>query len=241
MTAARAIAAITLRGLAGRRRMLLMLVLVALPVLVGVLLRLVGGGHETGRILDALVIRTVLPLVALVIGTAAIGSEIEDGTIVYLLVKPIPRWRTAVVKAIVAAALTAALVVPPVIVTGLLVSGFGSASLATTIGFALAALVGGTAYAFVFTALGTITSRALLVGLVYTLLWEGVLAGLLEGTRYLSIRGATLGLAAAWSGDAPSPAALAPGVALVVIVAAIGGAFAITAYALARFQVRSAD
>ena len=34
-----------------------------------------------------------MPLVALIFGTAAIGSEIEDGTAVYLIVKPIPRWR----------------------------------------------------------------------------------------------------------------------------------------------------
>ena len=39
--------------------------------------------------LDTLVVRTVMPLVALIVGTAAIGSEIEDGTAVYLMVKPI--------------------------------------------------------------------------------------------------------------------------------------------------------
>ena len=58
-------------------------------------------------------------------------------------------------------------------------------------------MAGGTAYAVAFTALGVVTSRALVVGLGYTLLWEGVLAGLLEGTRFLSIRQATLGVAAA--------------------------------------------
>ena len=36
-----------------------------------------------------------MPLVALIVGTAAIGSEIEDGTAVYLMVKPIPRWKIA--------------------------------------------------------------------------------------------------------------------------------------------------
>ena len=43
--------------------------------------------------LDTLVVRTVMPLVALIVGTAALGSEIEDGTAVYLMVKPIARWR----------------------------------------------------------------------------------------------------------------------------------------------------
>ena len=53
-----------------------------------------------------------MPLVALIIGTAAIGSEIDDGTAVYLIVKPIPRWRIALSKMVVAAGLTAAMVVP---------------------------------------------------------------------------------------------------------------------------------
>jgi multisubunit Na+/H+ antiporter MnhC subunit len=73
------------------------------------------------------------------------------------------------------------------------------------------------------------------------LLWEGVLAGLLEGTRFLSIRQATLGLAAAWTGQDTGEAALDPIAATLVIGAVIVGSFAITSIALARFQVRSSD
>ena len=197
MTASIAIVRVTLRGLLGRRRMILMLLLAALPILVGLLIRVAGGTRDSAEILDTLVIRTVLPLVALIVGTAAIGSEIEDGTAVFLLVKPIPRWRIALAKLAVAAALTALLIVPPILLTSFLLSGAGSESLGVAAGFALAAIAGGTAYACAFTTLGTFTSRALIIGLVYTLLWEGVLAGLLEGTRFLSIRQATLGLAAA--------------------------------------------
>lgn len=241
MTAIGALVTVTLRGLLGRRRMLLMLLLAALPVLVGLIIRVAGGSPNTAQILDALVIRTVLPLVALIIGTAAIGSEIEDGTAVFLLVKPIARWRIALAKLAVAAGLTAVLVVPPIVLTGILVAGVGGDSLGTTFGFALAAMAGGTAYAWAFTALGTVTSRALIVGLAYTLLWEGVLAGLLEGTRFLSIRQATLGLAAAWTGHDTGRAALDPVTAAAVIGVVIAGAFGLTALALARFQIRSAD
>ena len=118
MNAFGAIAVVTLRGLLGRRRAILMLLLAALPVLVGVLIRLGGGRTDAPEILDTLVIRTVLPLIALIIGTSTIGSEIEDGTLVFLLVKPIPRWRTALAKIAVAAGLTAVLVVPPILLTG---------------------------------------------------------------------------------------------------------------------------
>jgi ABC-2 type transport system permease protein len=241
VTAFGALVAVTLRGLLGRRRIVLMVVLAALPVLVGLLIRLGGGRSDAPEILDSLVIRTVLPLIALVIGTSTIGSEIEDGTVVFLLGKPIARWRVALAKLTVAAGLTAALTVPPVLVTGLLVGGFGGTSVGTAFGFALAAIAGGTAYAVAFAGLGVVTTRALVVGLGYTLLWEGVLAGLLDGTRFLSIRQATLGVAAALTGEDPGANVLEPVVAAAILVAVIIGGFLLTARALARFQVRSAD
>jgi ABC-2 type transport system permease protein len=241
MTPFGALVDVTLRGLLGRRRTVLMVLLAALPVLVGLLIRLGGGRSDAPEILDTLVIRTVLPLIALVVGTAAIGSEVEDGTAVFILIKPIPRWQTALAKVAVASGLTAALVVPAILVTGILVAGASGASLGTAVGFAGAAIVGGTAYAVAFTALGAFTTRALLVGLGYTLLWEGVLAGLLDGTRYFSIRQATLGLAAAWTGEDVGVDVLDPLTSAAILALVIAGGFALTTLVLARFQIRSAD
>jgi ABC-2 type transport system permease protein len=93
----------------------------------------------------------------------------------------------------------------------------------------------------VFTALGAVTSRALVIGLVYTLLWEGVLAGLLEGTRFLSIRQGTLGVAAAITGHDPGVEPLAPAVSLGILITAIVGGFLVATWALRRFQVRGGD
>jgi ABC-2 type transport system permease protein len=241
VSAVSAVVQVTLRGLLGRRRMLLMLLLAALPVLVGLLIRAGGGRADAPEILDTLVIRTVLPLVALIVGTAAIGGEMEDGTLVYLLTKPIRRWRLAIPKIAVAAGLTLVLVIPPMLVAGVLMSGLGSEAVRTTLGFAAAAALGGIAYAAVFTCLGALTSRALVIGLAYTLLWEGVLAGLLEGTRFLSIRQATLGLAAAWTGEDTGIDALDPMLSTIVILVAVVGGSALTTLALARFQLRTAD
>ena len=241
MTAFGALVVVTLRGLLGRRRTLLMLLLAVLPILVGLLIRLGGGRSDAPEILDTLVIRTVLPLIALVFGTAAIGSEIEDGTAPFLLAKPIARWRIALAKLAVAAGLTAALTIPPIIVTALLVGGFGGDSLTMALGFALAALAGGTAYAVAFSALGVLTTRALVVGLGYTLLWEGVLAGLLDGTRFMSVRQGTLGVAAALTGEDVGVDVLAPLVSVAILVVVVIGGFLVTTRALSRFQVRSAD
>ncbi len=241
MTVFSALVGVTLRALLGRRRFLLMVLLASLPIIVGLIIRLGGGRPDPGGILDTLVIRTVMPLIALVVGTAAVGSEIEDGTVVFLLVKPIDRWLIALAKLVVAVGLTAALVVPPIIVTGVVVGGFGSESIGLALGYAFAAMVGGSAYAVAFTALGILTTRALIVGLAYTLLWEGVLAGLLEGTRFLSIRQATLGIAAAVTGEDVGVDPLAPVVAVVIVVVVLAGGFALSTLLLRRFQVRAGD
>jgi ABC-2 type transport system permease protein len=241
MRAFRAIADVTVRALVGRRRTITIALIASLPVLLALLIRLGGGRPDAPEILDTLVIRTVCPLVALVIGTGAIGAEIEDGTLIFQLLKPVPRWLLALAKTAVAAFLTAVLLVPPIVITGLLLGGLGASSLSTTVGFALACLLGGTAYATAFTALGTVTSRALIVGLGYTLIWEGVLAGLLEGTRFLSVRQATLGIAAALTGRDVGVDPLPATTSAVILTAVILGGIAVSAWSLRRFQVRAAD
>ena len=66
---------VTLRGLLGRRRTLLLVLLVGLPVLIALLIRISGGHPNADRVLDTLVVRTVMPLVALILGTAAIVAQ----------------------------------------------------------------------------------------------------------------------------------------------------------------------
>lgn len=235
-----AIVDVTLRGLLSRRRMILLILLVGLPVLIGLLVRVSGGRPDADRVLDTLVVRTVMPLVALIIGTAAIGSEIDDGTAVYLMVKPIARWQIAVAKMLVAIGLTAALVIPSIVITGLLL-GSGSDPTTAIVGYSVACLVGGSAYAAAFLALSVFTTRALLLGLAYVLIWEGALSGILEGTKFLSIRQATLGLAAALGVDVPGSIPLAAGASVLVLVVVLVGAFLLASWKLARFEVRGGD
>jgi ABC-2 type transport system permease protein len=232
---------VTLRGVLGRRRTVLLILLAGLPVAVGLLIRLTGASPEAAPILDTLIVRTVMPLIALVFGTAALGSEIEDGTAVYLMIKPIPRWRILLAKMGVAALLTAALVLPSTLLTGIFAGGLDSTALATTFGFAVAASIGGIAYACAFVALSAFTSRALLLGLGYTLIWEGVLSGLLEGTRFLSIRQATLGIAAALGHVDPGLPPLDLGTSLVILAVVVVGSFMLGSARLARFEIRGGD
>jgi ABC-2 type transport system permease protein len=194
---------ITLRALLNRRRTLLLAGGGALLVLIVFLYRLAGPSESeavdvTQALLADLGIGVLLPIVAVIVGTAAVGSELDDGTIVYLLAKPVPRWRIIVVKLVVAWLVTCLLIVPAIVVAGLI----GAGNVQLSIGYGLAAVVGGLEYTAVFVALSLVTSRALIIGLAYVVVWEGVVAGLFAGTRTLSVRQHALAVAEAFGGSA---------------------------------------
>lgn len=234
-----ALASVTLRSLLSRRRTVLLLLLAALPVAVALLARLGGATSHESAVFDTLVVRTVLPIVALVFGTAALGSELEDGTAVYILAKPIARWKIVVAKAAVAAGLTAVIVAGSTILTGLVLAG--GVGLPLTLAFTVATAVGSLVYVAAFVAASVVTSRALILGLVYVIIWEGVLAGLLEGTRAFSIREATLGIAAALAPDGVVDAGLQPAQAAVLAALVVLGGAVLATMRLARHELRAAD
>ncbi|HET9613636.1 MAG TPA: ABC transporter permease subunit [Candidatus Limnocylindrales bacterium] len=238
-----AVAGVTARALLGRRRSLLMLLLAGAPVLLALLVRL-GGRGSTGSALvptlEGLLVTTILPLVALVFGTAALGSELDDGTGVHILTKPIPRWAIVVPKLVVAGGLTAILLAASTLLTGILLGGGTSHALEVTVAFAVAIAVGSFVYTAIFLALSAATSRGLLIGLGYSLLWEGLLAGALPGTQLLSVREYVRGIV---STLAPS-GTLTSVVGAEGIVAAAVALVAITAIAsirLASYEVRASE
>ena len=158
------------------------------------------------------------------------------------MVKPIPRWQIALAKGLVAAGLTAALVVPSVVLTGLLLGGRGRSRRRPSSASPSPAWSAAAPTPCAFMALSAFTSRALLIGLAYTLIWEGVLAGLLEGTTFLSIRQATLGLAAALGGDVPGRSAGRRSSASSILGGRASSArFLLASWQLARFEIRGGD
>jgi ABC-2 type transport system permease protein len=243
MDAMTAIAVVTARALAGRRRSLLMLLLAGAPVLLAILVRLGGRGASGSALVPALegmLVTTVLPLVALVFGTAALGSELDDGTAVHILTKPIPRWAIVLPKLVVAGGLTAALLVASTLLTGTLLGGGTPHASQVTLAFAAAVAIGSFVYTAIFLALSAATSRGLIIGLAYALVWEGLLAGALPGTQLLSVREYVRGIVAA----------LAPPETLTSVVGSQGFLYAAVAIVvitllaslrLGVYQVRSAE
>jgi ABC-2 type transport system permease protein len=233
---------VSVRGILGRRRTILLVLLALLPVLVGVLVRVGSGRLDVEPVLDAMVVRVVLPLAALVFGTSALGAELEDGTALYLLAKPVPRWQVVLAKVLVAGALSGALAVGSTLLTGMVVGGFRPDAWGTIFAFATAVGITSFVYCAIFVAASIVTSRALILGLIYTFIWEGILAGVLEGTRLFSVREATLGLAAGLApagADVEGGLPLSSAVAFVVIVAA--GGLAVASRRLGSWEARGSD
>jgi ABC-2 type transport system permease protein len=234
---------VTVRALLGRRRTLLMALLAATPILLGLLIRANDGNVSLsilGQTIDGIVIRTVLPLIAIVFGTAALGSELEDGTGVHLLTTPVDRWQIVVAKTLVAGTLTAVLVMPSTVITGLLIGDGSSAAISATVAFALATIVGAYLYAAIFLVLSVFTTRGLLIGLAYALIWEGIVAGLLPGSQIVSVREYLSGIVVTLAPDAlPDSLVGAGGFAYAAVAFLI--ALALGSLRLARYEVRGAE
>ncbi len=239
------IAALTARGLLGRRRSLLLALLALLPVGIAFLVRLSGRGTGdetvTTAIMDRLIVTTLLPIVGLVFGTAVLGAELEDGTAIFLLIKPIDRWRIVLAKLIVAVGLSIAFVSPSAFVAAAILQ-VGGPGWSGAVGAVVGTAVGATVYATVFFALSLVTGRALAIGLIYVLVWEGVLAGLLEGIRALSIRQYTLAITDAITHPGvTNPDLLDLPTALILSCVAIVIAAVIAVRRLRSFQIGQAD
>lgn len=183
----RVVMRLTARSLLGRRRAALLGLLPGILLLVAAITRWGSGADptKTAHLLGDFAMSTVVPLVCLIIGTGAIGPEIEDGSIVYLLAKPIRRSTIALSKAVVAVSTSLVMAAAPVALAGMIA---GDWQWKLTLAYGTAAAIGAVAYTTVFFALAVLSRNAIISGLIYALFWEGVIGGYVPGVRVLSIR-----------------------------------------------------
>lgn len=238
------VATLTRRNLLGPRRTVVLLLLPLALLALCVFARVIAGldpqvQRELERdlapgLLGAFGIAVLMPLLSLVAGTGAIGPEIDDGSIVYLLAKPLSRHTIVLTKLAVALSVIVAFAVLPVGVAGVVLTGeVGRLAAAYTAG----ALVGGVTYAAVFLLLAVVSRNAVVVGLLYALIWESLVGGLVPGAQALSVQQWSLAVVEAVLGDDARrfgvEAAVGPGVSATLLVAVTVAA---TAYAGVRLQ-----
>lgn len=198
---------LSLRQLAGRKRLLLILVLALLPIGLAALVSFTLDRAETSNgpfinnLLDGLLIGGILPIVTMVLASATFGNELEDRTLSYLVLKPVPRLRIVLPKLLAPISIGG----PLLIASGIGATLLGASGLGVTLlnldndlqavaAVGVALLVGVFTYAAIFTWTGLITTRALAFGLIYVFLWEGLISSFLGGVRYLSVRGYMLAI-----------------------------------------------
>ncbi len=213
------VARLTVRGLLGRRRGVLLLVVPALLLIISVIATGSSGDkHDlTVKILGQLSLGTLVPILGLVVGTGAIATEIDDGSIVYLLSKPLPRWKIITTKLAVAVGITWAITGVPTFVAGLILYGTkDNLALAYTVG----TLVAGAVYSAVFLLLGVVTRHAVVAGLAYALVWESLIGNFVEGARTLSVQqwGLSIAKTVADEGAIHADVALGAAVPLLIVV-----------------------
>ncbi len=163
----------------------MLLALGALVLLLAGLATLASSLSARGElgVINASGLALLVPVGSLLVATGALGEMRDSGTLSYLWLRPIGRLRLAVLAYAAVAMRALPLTVVPVALAGLIVAG-GQGALAGL----LSAAFGTAAYTAVFLLLGLLTRRAVLIGLVYVALWEGVVAGLGTGPARVAIR-----------------------------------------------------
>jgi len=199
---------ISVRQLASRSKLILIVLLALLPVALVTLISATLSEDETSSnaefintLLDGLLIAGILPIVTMVLATSSFGNELEDRTLSYLVLKPIPRWLILLPKLLASIVIGGLVVVASGVVATLLGgSSFGAVllvldgNLQAALAVGVAIFVGVVTYAAIFTWAGLMTPRAIAFALIYVFVWEGLISSFLGGVRYLSVRSYTLAI-----------------------------------------------
>jgi ABC-2 type transport system permease protein len=172
------------QALLGRRRGIVLVLIPALVVVLAVVVRALTSEGVGYDIVSGVGFSLALPLVALLAASAVLGPEIDDGSIVYLIAKPVSRHTVARSKYAVAWLATLGLGAVPLLVAGLVLD---TSDPGRAVAWTVAGAVAATTYTALFLGLAALTRHAVVAGLLFVLLWEGLLGGLLAGIRWLSI------------------------------------------------------
>jgi ABC-2 type transport system permease protein len=186
---------LTLRQHLHGRRWIVMGVLFLLPAGLAILIRSTAPDAPPMGIEFLLAFmfipQALLPLVALVYATGIIQDEQEEQTLTYLLIRPIPRWAIYLVKLL--ATLTTTIVLTAVFTALTYVAVYigGSSGFADVSRRCLTAIgihgLSVAAYCCLFGLIGLYTRRALVAGILYAAVIEGLLANLPFGLRFVTV------------------------------------------------------
>jgi ABC-type transport system involved in multi-copper enzyme maturation permease subunit len=143
-----------------------------------------------GNILSFLHLTVLIPLVALFYAAGTVADAREDGSLPYLLTRPVPRWLFPPTKFLASFLVAGLAMLIGVALTygllfGMTVEGASVGFLVTPLLISLFALF---VYGAVFTLLGVWIERPYLIGLAFVLGWEVVAGSFVQWVSNLTIR-----------------------------------------------------
>jgi len=217
--------AMSLRSVLRGKRVVAVALLPLLIALVAVLLRAsAGDADRTGAyetLAGELLLPLVIPLVALVLGVNAFGDERDERTLGLLLATNLSRTRIALTKYAAAACVTWLACLPAVLACLVLATATDLALGTVAWSLLLSSVLAAAGYVAVFVLLSLVLRRAVLLGLAYLVLWEGLLATLTTAFRNLSLGAYVRRVAAAPFDDPPFPVADTGAAAAVLVLLAV--------------------
>jgi ABC-type transport system involved in multi-copper enzyme maturation permease subunit len=138
----------------------------------------ISGPTVFGGMIWLLYLRFIVPVLGIFYGTALIADEVDDKTITYLFVRPIPRSAVLVGKYLAYVVTTVFVVLPSVVILYLLVVPLGHGALAESFPALIKDLgllgLGLAAYGALFAFIGAFFKYPLVTGLVFAFGWEQI-------------------------------------------------------------------
>ena len=139
-----------------------------------------NGAALFGLMIWLLYVRFIVPVLGMFYGTSLVADEVDDKTITYLFVRPIPRGAVLIGKYLAYFVCTALLILPSVVLVYFLLVPIGGGSIGRSfpsLAVDLGVLAAGIAsYGALFAWVGARLKRPLVIGLVFVFGWEpGVL------------------------------------------------------------------
>lgn len=159
--------------------------LAALSIVIGLFARFdTDPPQAAADVVSAYGFGILIPLATLWLGTSVVGDLVDDRLLVYLWLKPVPRWQLPTAATLATVTVVVPLAALPIAASAL-VAGADDVALAALPAATLAVI----AYSALFVAAGIWFRRAVWWGLAFVLLWEDLIGHVAEGTARFTIIG----------------------------------------------------
>jgi ABC-2 type transport system permease protein len=239
-------------------RRLILAVLFSLPIVVAVLIRQFQNPYDPRSaeviLILGLIFQALLPVSALLFASGMVQDDIEEQTLTYFLIRPIPRWAIYLAKLVGTFVVTAMRAMVFTIAT-LVAIYWGEDGLIKPVLTQRAPVIVAltalslSAYVSIFGGLSLWVRRTLVFGAIYIVVFEGVLANIdfviREATvmyhiRVLAVRWLELP-GADWAIDLSTAPASSTCLIVLLTVSAVFAAFGALTFGMREFRVKTPE